>query len=122
MKRYETDLAGPVADDRSSKRRRKKAALKEFRRAVLARAKVPGGWKCERCGKVYRYEDQIEAHHRLPRSQGGSNCIGNSAALCRIIDPDWVNCHVGVHLHITEDDQLPWEDFIVLRNTLRIDR
>ena len=97
-----------IADDRNSKRKRKKAALKEFRRAVLARAKVPGGWKCERCGKVFRYENEICAHHRLPRSQFGSNCVTNGAALC------W-ECHAGVHNG--RDD---WDQWLVVRNTFRV--
>lgn len=106
MKRSETDIAGPVADERSSKRRRKKEALKEFRRALLARAKVPGGWKCERCGKVFSRETLIHAHHRLARSQGGSNCIGNGAAIC------WL-CHQDIHLKLGN-----WQDWLVVRNTL----
>lgn len=111
-----------IADDRSSKRKRKREALKDFRRAVLARAKVPGGWKCERCRKVFRYENQIEAHHRLPRSQGGSNCLTNGHALHKVfVEEEEVNCHDGVHLHINEDGKLPWSDFIVTRNTLRIE-
>ena len=104
-----------VADDRSSKRKRKKEANKEFRRAVLARAKVRGGWKCERCQKVFRYESDIEAHHALPRSQGGSNCVTNGHALCRTFGE--TNCHDNVHLHI-DDGLSPWWKWIVVRNTL----
>ena len=104
-----------IADDRSSKRKRKLEALKDFRRAVLASAKVSGGWKCERCGKVLRYEHQIEAHHRLPRSQGGSNCVTNGAALCRTFVE--TNCHDNVHLHI-DDGFSPWWEWIKVRNEL----
>lgn len=99
-----------IADDRSSKRKRKREALKDFRRDVLARAKVRGGWKCERCGKVFPTEGQIHAHHRLLRSQGGSNCVTNGAALC------WT-CHDHIHLHY-DDGLSHWSEWIVTRNTL----
>ena len=116
MKRSEVDI--PITYETSSKRKRKKAALKEFRRAVLARAEVPGGWKCERCLKVFRNASDIEAHHKVPRSQGGSNCVTNGHALCRVFVEEGANCHVGTHLHINEEGKLPWWDFIVVRNPL----
>lgn len=97
-----------VADDRSSKRKRKRDALKEFRRAVLARAKVAGGWQCERCRWLVRYETQIHAHHRLSKGQGGSNLITNGAALC------WL-CHHNVHAKLGD-----WEKWLVVRNTFRV--
>ena len=108
-----------IADDRSSKRKRKREARKEFRRAVLARVKVPGGWKCERCNRFFRYADQIDAHHILPLSQGGSNCVTNGHALCSVIDPDRVNCHTVVELHLDVDDGLsPWWEWVVTRNEI----
>ena len=104
-----------IADDRLSKAKRKKDALIEFRRAVLARAKVPGGWKCERCEKVFPSEYDIEAHHALPRSQGGSNCVTNGYALCRTFGE--TNCHDNVHQHI-DDGLSHWSEWIVTRNPL----
>ena len=106
-----------VVDDRASKRKRKMEALKDFRRAVLAKAKVPGGWKCERCKRVFRNENQIEAHHKLPRSQGGSNCVGNGHALCRTFGE--ISCHEAVELHI-DDGLSPWWEWITVRNTFRV--
>lgn len=99
-----------IASDRIDKRKRKKAALIEFRRAVLARVKVPGGYKCERCRGFFRHESLIDAHHRLARHKFGSNLIGNGAALCR-------QCHEGVHA--ARDD---WRDWLVTRNTLEVDQ
>lgn len=101
-----------IADDRTSKAKRKREASIEFRRAVLALAKIPGGWKCERCGMPYRYESSIHAHHRLPRSQGGSNCVTNGCCVCG-------KCHGIIHDRGT-DEHGYGGDWIVTRNTLRI--
>ncbi len=101
----------------SAKKRAELPELIAFRAAVLARAKVPGGWECDRCRRLFRYADQIEAHHRLPRSQAKCNDPSNGAALCSVIDPYRVNCHTAVELHL-DDGLSHWSEWIVTRNEM----
>ena len=75
---------------------RKLREMKElnlFRLLVFVRA----GHKCERCGS----KRMLQPHHRIAKSQGGSNEQGNGACLC------W-HCHRLIHDHAVED----WEKWI----------
>ena len=67
------------------KSERQKDYAEEFqiaRKAVMARCRGV----CERCGE----QPAVHVHHRLRRSQGGSNDIGNLAALDDA-------CHRAIH-------------------------
>jgi len=69
--------------------------LRTFRRETLARARG----RCDRCGRPFADRD-LEAHHILPRSQGGKHdAKTNGAALCR--GPQ--GCHALVHRHQAPD-------------------
>lgn len=78
--------------------RREADALRAFRREVFARAK----WTCERCGVFWPKTVGLEAHHRLPRSRGGTHDPSNGNALC------WQG-HQSIHDHAVPE----WRDFIV---------
>jgi hypothetical protein len=68
--------------------RRARAAWQVARFAAYVRA---GGW-CEVCGAALS-RDAYEAHHRLRRSQGGTDGPANLLALC----PGPSGCHARVH-------------------------
>jgi predicted restriction endonuclease len=89
------------AIDRASRKalKRKEDQL-AFRAIVLEAA----GYQCERCGFAPRDSGMLEAHHRLPKSRGGTNVLANGACLCRA-------CHRGAHDHTIDD----WRDWIVRR-------
>lgn len=68
-----------------ARKKREMEELVEFRREVLLRA----GHQCECCGG----RADLHAHHRLPKSRGGSNNPSNGACLC-------FRCHREAHDHI----------------------
>lgn len=57
---------------------------------------VEKGQKCELCG-FDKFPDIIEAHHKLPKTQGGKNTEDN----CLLICP---NCHKLIHRGIIGTD------------------
>ena len=59
-------------------------ALATFRDAVL---KASGGF-CERCRQFHG--DRLHAHHRRPRSLGGTDHVANGVAMC-------APCHLAAH-------------------------
>lgn len=88
---------------RGARSKREAEALAAFRKAVLERA----GYKCERCRKPSHpvYGPRLEAHHRLARSQGGSNDPSNGAALCG--GPD------GCHARVTDHRAPDWRAWVI---------
>ena len=70
---------------------REQEALEAFRGAVLARG------RCERCGT----DRMLTAHHRLPRSRGGTHDEENGVCLC------W-RCHRQITDHACED----WREYL----------
>jgi hypothetical protein len=50
-------------------------------------------WRCERCGKSFYDGWMLEAHHRIPTSQGGEDTFENMEFLC-------VQCHYNVHIFL----------------------
>lgn len=76
----------PLRPVSKTKRRRKEQAkgpsMGELRELLYFRC----GGHCEHCGRIFHI-DQMEAHHRKKRSQGGLDRIENLVALC-------VHCHV----------------------------
>ncbi len=81
---------------RGRRAERERAALDEFRDAVLNRAYDGNGrYLCCRCEKhLHRHE--IDPHHVVPRGRGGTHDPKNGVALCRA-------CHSGVHDHTVKD-------------------
>lgn len=75
--------------------RKRHRATRVFRAIVLQRA----GGSCERC--TVKHGRRLHAHHRIPRSRGGSDHPDNGAALCR-------RCHRAVHDHTAGD----WREWI----------
>lgn len=61
-------------------------AIGALRSAVFAR----DGWACVLCGATA----PLEAHHRLPRGQGGIDSMENLVTLC---GPNPAGCHGRVH-------------------------
>jgi 5-methylcytosine-specific restriction endonuclease McrA len=50
---------------------------------------------CQKCGEgvfqsVSRYDNYLEIHHKIPKSEGGTDNISNLELLCR-------NCHDELH-------------------------
>ena len=60
---------------------------KELSEQVRARA----GYKCQKCGKSFLHNKiALHAHHIVPLSKGGRNCLSNLIAVCE-------ECHSKIH-------------------------
>lgn len=60
---------------------------KEISEQVRARA----GYKCQKCGKSFlNNKIALHAHHVIPLSKGGRNCLSNLIAVCE-------ECHSKIH-------------------------
>ena len=60
---------------------------KELADQVKARA----GYKCQKCGKSFiNNKIALHAHHIIPLSKGGRNCLSNLIAVCE-------DCHSRIH-------------------------
>lgn len=76
-----------------ARKKRTQSAETAFRLTVLKRA----SHACERCGST----QNLHAHHRVPRSRGGTHEPDNGHCLCG-------GCHALVHDHRIDD----WRDWI----------
>jgi len=60
---------------------------KELSELVKAKA----GYKCQKCGKSFiNNKIALHAHHIIPLSKGGRNCLSNLIAVCE-------ECHSKIH-------------------------
>ena len=60
---------------------------KEISEQVRARA----GYKCQKCGRSFMNNKiALHAHHIIPLSKGGRNCLSNLMAVCE-------ECHSKIH-------------------------
>lgn len=81
------------AEKRDREVREDFARRRAFRTAVLRGA----DYQCERCG----HRSDLQAHHFIPRSRGGSDHPSNGVCLC-------FYCHRAVHDHAIDD----WREWI----------
>jgi hypothetical protein len=64
----------------------------DFREKVLWR----DGYRCQRCGT----QGQLQAHHILPKAQGGTDTPANGVTLCQV-------CHTALHAGLWLLDKVP---------------
>lgn len=81
--------------ERSLERKREHIdAMVELRPLVFER----DNYHCARCGNDYLVA-ALEAHHRLPRGNGGPDTMENLVSLC---GPNPLGCHGHIHAHPDE--------------------
>ena len=72
----------------------KGAAWERQRQLTLA----VDSYRCARCGKAGR----LEAHHKRPVSDGGTNELNNLETLCR-------GCHITEHKPVMGEQEQAWQ-------------
>ena len=59
---------------------------KQMYRRVMKRVLERDDWRCQKCGSL----ENLQVHHRIKRSQQGSDALGNLVTLC-------ARCHMEEH-------------------------
>lgn len=77
-------------------KRQAKAEERRSLRAAYAEADRLAGHRCECCGR----KSDLEHHHVIPRSLGGTHVVSNIAVLCRY-------CHALVQRHYADMERTP---------------
>ncbi len=59
---------------------------KQIYKRLMKRVLERDGWRCRRCGSL----ENLQVHHRIKRSQQGSDLLSNLVTLCAY-------CHMAEH-------------------------
>lgn len=70
-----------------------------FPRNLVKRWGAEIGWKCEKCGRLWKDGWKLEGHHIIPQHNGGKHTRSNFILLC-------VECHEKAHRKLAEMDTL----------------
>lgn len=71
-------------------------------RAAAVACYERAGYRCERCGRP----SKLEAHHRLPVAQGGTDNPDNLECLC-------VKCHLAHHARHLSEGAKAWRKLLL---------
>jgi 5-methylcytosine-specific restriction endonuclease McrA len=67
---------------------------KQIYRRLMKRVLERDGWRCQKCGSL----ESLQVHHKIKRSQQGSDLLENLATLCAY-------CHMEAHGQLCYDAQ-----------------
>jgi len=70
---------------------------KQIYRRLMKRVLERDGWRCQRCGSL----ESLQVHHKIQRSQQGSDSLGNLVTLC-------ARCLMEEHRQLSYSIQAAW--------------